>query len=73
MKNEAEYEALIIELHMVKDLDIKKITVLCDSQLVVNQITGSFEAKEPQMIVYLQMAKDLASCFDFFEILHVLR
>ena len=34
--NEAEYGALITGLHMAKDLDIKRIMVFCDSQLVVN-------------------------------------
>ena len=29
--NEAEYKALITELWMAKDLDIKKIMVFCDS------------------------------------------
>ena len=34
--NEAEYEALITELQMAKNLDIKKIVVFYDSKLVVN-------------------------------------
>ena len=58
---------------MAKYLDIKRITIFYDSQLVVNQITDNFEAREPRMMVYLQMAKDLASCFNSFEIQHVPR
>ena len=40
---------------------------------MVNQITTVFEAKGPNMIAYLQMAKDLLSHFDSFEIHHVPR
>ena len=45
--------------------------VFCDSQLVVNQTTNTFEARGPRMATYLQMAKDLASYFESFQILHV--
>ena len=62
--NEVKYETFIIGLYMAKDLDIKRIMVFCDFQLVVNQITDTFEAREPRMMMYLQMAKDLVSCFD---------
>ena len=58
---------------MAKDLDIKKVMVFYDSQLVVNQITNTFEARGPWMAAYLQLAKDLASCFESFQILHVPR
>ena len=34
--NKAEYEALITGLRMARDLDIKKVMVFYDSQLVVN-------------------------------------
>ena len=71
--NEAEYETLITSLRVAKELDIKNIMVFCDSQLVVNQITTAFEAREPRMASYLQVAKDLISWFDSFEITHVPR
>ena len=57
---------------MTKDLDIKKVMVFCDSQLVVNKITDTFEARGPRMVAYLQLTKDLASFFESFQILHVL-
>ncbi|KAL5576126.1 hypothetical protein UlMin_017825 [Ulmus minor] len=71
--NEAEYEALIIGLRMAKDLDVQKIVVFCDSQLVVNQITDTFGTKGPRLATYLQFAKDLVYCFESFQILHVPR
>ena len=48
--NEAKYEVLITRVRMTKDLDVKKIVVFCDSQLVVNQITNTFEARGPRMV-----------------------
>ena len=57
---------------MAKDLDIRNIMVFYDFQLVLNQKTTAFEAREPRMASYLQIAKDLLSCCDSFEISHVL-
>ncbi|KAL5560578.1 hypothetical protein UlMin_036789 [Ulmus minor] len=71
--NEAEYEALITGLRMAKDLDVQKIVVFCDSQLVVNQITDTFGTKGPRLATYLQFAKDLVYCFESFQILHIPR
>ena len=71
--NEAEYEALITGLRMAKDLDVQKIVIFCDSQLVVNQITDAFGTKGLRLATYLQMAKDLVFCFESFQILHVPR
>ncbi|KAL5542109.1 hypothetical protein UlMin_009819 [Ulmus minor] len=71
--NEAEYEALITGLRMAKDLDVQKIVIFCDSQLVVNQITDTFGTKGPRLATYLQFAKDLVYCFESFQILHVPR
>ena len=56
---------------MAKDLDVKKIVVFCDSQLVVNQITNTFKVRGLRMVTYWQTAKDMASCFESFQILHV--
>ena len=44
MNNEAEYEALIAGLLTAKFLEGEYLRVHTDSQLVVGQITGSFEA-----------------------------
>ena len=71
--NEAEYEALITGLRMANDLDVQRIVVFCDSQLVVNQITDAFGARGLRLATYLQMAKDLAFYFESFKILHVPR
>lgn len=43
--NIAEYEAMIIGLSLAREIGINEISINCDSQLVVNQITGEFQAK----------------------------
>ncbi|XP_075669848.1 uncharacterized protein LOC142639574 [Castanea sativa] len=61
--NEAEYEALLAGLRVVSDLGAKKVVVYSDSCLVVNQVRGSFEAKDPRMIEYLRLVKRTMSNF----------
>ena len=41
-KNKAEYEALIAGLNLAKDMGIKKLDIRSDSQLVVNQLLGTY-------------------------------
>ncbi|KAK4836989.1 hypothetical protein QYF36_001917 [Acer negundo] len=71
--NEAEYEALIAGLNLVKSLNIKKIQVQSDSQLVVRQMTGSYEARNQRMTAYLAKAKQFQSAFDEFDIQQIPR
>ena len=41
----------------ILDLGAWEVEVYLDSRLVVNQVEGSFEAKDPRMIEYLQLVK----------------
>ena len=47
--NEAEYEALITGLVLAKDMGIKKLNIRFDSQLVVNQLLGTYQARDLKM------------------------
>ncbi|KAM1597309.1 hypothetical protein ACFX1Z_032225 [Malus domestica] len=51
--NEAEYEALLVGLRLAKHLRVKRIDIFSDSQLVVNQVTNNFDAKESSTAAYL--------------------
>ena len=55
--NKAEYEALLIGLRVVLNLGAQEVEVYSDSRSVVNQVQGSFEAKDPRMIDYLPLVK----------------
>ncbi|XP_071687422.1 uncharacterized protein [Rutidosis leptorrhynchoides] len=72
-KNEAEYEALLAGLRMAKELKILHLRAFVNSQLVSNQIKGTFEAKQPTIQQYLSKAKELIESFKSFEIEHVRR
>ncbi|XP_075665338.1 uncharacterized protein LOC142635001 [Castanea sativa] len=61
--NEAEYEALLAGLRVVMDLGAKEVEVYSDSLLVVSQVQGNFEAKDPPMIEYLRLAKQMMGNF----------
>ncbi|XP_071695325.1 uncharacterized protein [Rutidosis leptorrhynchoides] len=71
--NEAEYEALLERLRMEKELKILHLRAFVDSQLVSNQIRGTFEAKQPTIQQYLSKAKELIESFKTFDIEHVRR
>ena len=44
--NEAEYEALLTGLSLAKALRAKSLIVQFDSQLIIGQVKGDYEAKE---------------------------
>ncbi|XP_028085991.1 uncharacterized protein LOC114286969 [Camellia sinensis] len=71
--NETEYEALIASLRLAKDIGVNHIRVFSDSQLIVGQITGKFDAKEETMQAYKDIALPLVRLFNIFQIKHIPR
>ena len=71
--NEAKYEALITALKLAKTLQIQHLAVFSDSQLVVNQVNGDFEAREPRMFEYLKVVQSLVCDFADFKISYIPR
>ncbi|XP_074374169.1 uncharacterized protein LOC141714554 [Apium graveolens] len=57
INNEAEYEALIVGIMTDKDMKVRNIVVNCDLLLIVNHVNGSYEAKDPKMIKYMDHQK----------------
>ena len=47
--NEVEYEPLLKGLELARSMEARSILVLGDSQLVMGQINGIYEAKEERM------------------------
>uniref|UniRef100_A0A2N9GWW3 RNase H type-1 domain-containing protein n=1 Tax=Fagus sylvatica TaxID=28930 RepID=A0A2N9GWW3_FAGSY len=66
--NEAEYETLLHGLRAAKRLGADPLTIHCDSQLIVNQLTGEYMAKDERMIAYLDLARNLLKGFYKFSI-----
>jgi len=49
--NESVYEALIAGLKILRKLNAKRIAVYGDSELLIKQVRGEYQAKHPQMRV----------------------
>ena len=57
--NKAEYEALLVGMIMVQKMGVKVVEVFSDSRLVVGQVQGELEAKDPRMQEYLSQVRHL--------------
>ncbi|XP_075640451.1 uncharacterized protein LOC142612219 [Castanea sativa] len=68
-----EYEALLAGLRVVSNLGAKEVEIYLDSQLVVNQVQGSFEAKDPQIVEYLWVVKQTMGYFSNVKVEQVAR
>ncbi|XP_071727570.1 uncharacterized protein [Rutidosis leptorrhynchoides] len=58
---------------MAEKMGIKALKVSVNSQLVLNQMNGTFEARDPAMQKYLKLAEDMANKFELFSITQVPR
>ena len=71
--NRAEYEALIAGLRIARELGIDRVQVHSDSQLVVGQVNENYEAREDNMVKYLEKVKGLIPAFNSFDIRQIPR
>ena len=71
--NQEEYEALIAGMLLVKEMGARRLLAKNDSLLVTGQVTGEYQAKDPQMAAYLEYVQVLKESFDVFELVHVPR
>nr|XP_023904376.1 uncharacterized protein LOC112016102 [Quercus suber] len=62
--NEVEYEALLKGLELAKSVEVKLILILGDSQLIMSQVNGMYEAKEERMRKYLNRVMRLMKKFE---------
>ena len=61
--NEVEYEALIASLKILRKLNAKRISVYGDSKLVVKQIRGEYQEKNPRMWAHRNAVLDIRKLF----------
>jgi ribonuclease HI len=62
--NEAEYEALLTSLRIAKELGANRLKIRSDSQLIVGQVNGEYEAREDRMTKYLKLVQNAMKWFD---------
>ncbi|EHA8591484.1 hypothetical protein COCNU_scaffold060974G000040 [Cocos nucifera] len=66
-------EALIVGLKIARKLKVDRLQVYSDFQLVVDQVSSSYEAQEESMVRYLGKVRNLTPAFDSFGIQHIPR
>jgi ribonuclease HI len=71
--NAVEYEALLHGLRMVMTLGIRRLKVLGDSLLVVNQGNKEWSCLDDKMMFYCQELCKLENNFNGLKYLHILR
>ena len=64
----ADYEALLLGLEIARDMKIKCLSVISDSNLVVSQVRNQFVAKNDRLHNYGNEVWDAIEMFDAFSI-----
>lgn len=65
--NAAEYEALFVDFRLAKEMQVKRLVINSDSQLVVSQVYGSFSIKDKSMAAYLKLVMEFVPTFEKYE------
>jgi ribonuclease HI len=71
--NIAEYKALILGLKGALSEGHKNLEVYLDSELLANQINGSYRVKNENLKVLMAEVRSLLTSFDAVQVKHVLR
>ena len=66
--NQAEYEALVAGMLLAKEMGARSLLVKSDSLLITWLVMGEYQAKDPQMVAYLEYVRLLREAFDTFEL-----
>nr|KYP66883.1 Retrotransposable element Tf2 [Cajanus cajan] len=71
--NQAEYEALLTALRLAEDMGASRIKCLTDSKVVAEQVGGSFQVKDHNMIRYYHAYQKLKTKFQEVLVEHIPR
>jgi len=71
--NQAEYEAIIVGLHLGAKLEVTKLICKSDSRLVVGQLTEEYEVRETLLQQYFHFVQNLLTKFEKVSFQHVRR
>ena len=58
---------------MVQKMGGKMVKVFSDSKLVVGQVRGELEARDPRMQEYLSQVRHIQTKFEFFDLSYIPR
>ncbi|KAJ0909268.1 putative nucleotidyltransferase, Ribonuclease H [Helianthus annuus] len=71
--NTAEYEALLAGMRLAQKMKAKHVEASTDSQLVVKQYQGEYEAKDGVMARYVAKVKETTKAFGTFKLEYIPR
>ncbi|XP_073363211.1 uncharacterized protein [Aegilops tauschii subsp. strangulata] len=69
--NAAEYEASLHGLHMAKEMNLSRVRCFGDSDLVAQQVSGSWDSKDPLMVAYRRAVDAIAGHFKGYQVEHI--
>ena len=69
--NAAEYEALLHGLRMAKEMNFSRVRCLGDWDLVAQQVSGTWDSKDPLMVAYRQGVTNIAGHFKGYQVDHI--
>ena len=62
--NMAEYEALLHGLRLAKEMNVRRIRCFGDSDLVAQQVSGTWDSKDANMEAYRRAVENIAGQTD---------
>jgi len=71
--NQAEYEALLAGLELARDMGTDSLVCHSDSQLLVRQLNGDFQVKDPLLLQYYYKVRTVMEKFEKLKVVHVRR
>ena len=71
--NQAEYEALLKGLQLLKRIEADAIEIFGDSMLIVKQVAGEYECRDEKLKIYLEKCMELIKSFKSAIITHIPR
>ncbi|PSP92408.1 ribonuclease H [Halobacteriales archaeon QH_8_68_33] len=71
--NQAEYEALTRALEVARDYGFEEVDVRGDSELIVKQVRGEYDANDPELREHRVTVRELLTGFEEWSLEHVPR
>nr|AAS01936.1 retrotransposon protein, putative, unclassified [Oryza sativa Japonica Group]ABF96961.1 retrotransposon protein, putative, unclassified [Oryza sativa Japonica Group] len=71
--NQAEYEAVLKGLQLLKEVEADTIKIMGDSLFVISQLVGEYECKNDTLMVYNEKCQELMKEFRLVTLKHVSR
>lgn len=71
--NTVEYEGILLGLRQAHSLVARRLILFCDSQLASAQLSKDYQAKDPELVQYVQKVREMDKLFLGFEVRNIRR